>query len=128
MIDLIVNHSDDWFTFGFPARVGEIVTFEQVNVLDSFGDSWPLSPPSDWSLFTTAGLDPRSLVLWATARTPLAGPVLDEVVIGIDEDANLVWAVEQVVAGATMPTPPVPPPRCPPRQTPRHAGRSLTSP
>jgi len=59
LIDLIVNHSDDWFTFGFPARVGEIVTFEEVNVLDSFGDSWPLSPPSDWSLFTTAGLGSR---------------------------------------------------------------------
>jgi hypothetical protein len=37
------------------------------------------------------------------------GPVLDEVVIGIDEDANLVWAVEQIVRGQTMPTPPAPP-------------------
>lgn len=109
LIDLIVNHSDDWFTFGLSARAGEIVTFEAVNVLDSFGGSWPLSPPSDWSLFTTAGLDPRSLVVWATARTPLVGPLLDEVVIGIDEDANMVWAVEQVVGGRTMPTPPTPP-------------------
>lgn len=125
LIDLIVNHSDDWFTFGFPARVGEIVTFEEVNVLDSFGDSWPLSPPSDWSLFSTAGLGPRSLVLWATARTPLVGPVLDEVVIGIDEDANLVWAVEQVIAGRTMPTPPVPPPP-PPAQADATARRSFS--
>lgn len=110
LIDLIVNHSDDWFTFGIPARAGEIVTFDDVRVLDSFGDSWPLAPPAGWSLFATSGLDARSLVLWATARTPLTGPVLDEIVLGMDEDANLVWAVERVAAGRTMPTPPSPPP------------------
>jgi hypothetical protein len=108
LIDLVVNHSDDWFTFSVPARAGEIVTFDGVSVVDSFGDAWPLAPPADWSLFTTAGLDPRSLVVWATARTPLVGPVLDDVVIGIDEDANVVWAVETVVAGRTTAAPPGP--------------------
>ena len=76
-----------------------------MTVTDSFGDNWPLTVPTDWSLFGTTGLDPSSIVVWATARTPLAGPVLDEVVIGIDEDANLVWAVEQIVAGQTLATP-----------------------
>jgi len=109
LIDLIVNHSDDWFTFSVPARAGQIITLDDVTVIDSFGQRWPLSVPKDWSLFATTGLDPSSIVLWATARTPLAGPILDEVVIGIDEDANLVWAVEQVVAGQTLATP-VPPP------------------
>jgi hypothetical protein len=109
LIDLIVNHSDDWFTFSTAARVGEIVTFEAVSVIDSFGDPWPLAPPDDWSLFATTGLDRRSLVLWSTARTPLTGPVLDQVVLGIDEDANLVWAVEQIVRGRTVPTPAAPP-------------------
>lgn len=105
LIDLIVNHSDDWFTFSVPARSGEVITLDQVTVTDSFGQAWPLSPPDDWSLFRTEGLEPTSLVLWATTLTPLQGPVLDEVVIGIDEDANLVWAVERVVRGRTMPTP-----------------------
>jgi hypothetical protein len=35
--------------------------------------------------------DPSSIVVGATARTPLTGPILDDVVIGMDEDANLVW-------------------------------------
>jgi hypothetical protein len=105
LIDLIVNHSDDWFTFAVPARPGEVLTLETVNVLDSFGQSWPLAPPTGWGLFQTEGLGPSSLVVWATTATPLLGPVLDEVVIGIDEDANLVWAVERVVRGRTMPTP-----------------------
>jgi hypothetical protein len=110
LIDLVVNHSDDWFTFTLPATAGQIITLDTVTVTDSFGDSWPLSVPKDWSLFTTTGLDPNSIVVWATARTPLAGPVLDQVVIGIDDDANLVWAVEQIVAGQTLATPDPPPP------------------
>jgi hypothetical protein len=113
LIDLIVNHSDDWFTFAIPARAGHILTLDDVSVIDSFGEKWPLAPPSDWSLFATTGLGARSLVVWATALTPLVGPVLDDVVIGIDEDANLVWAVEQVVGGRTLETPPAPPNRVP---------------
>jgi hypothetical protein len=38
--------------------------------------------------------DPSSIVVWATARTPLTGPILDDVVIGMDEDANLVHQLE----------------------------------
>lgn len=105
LIDLIVNHSDDWYTFSLPARAGQIITLDEVTVIDSFGDPWPVTAPKDWSLFATTGLDPSSIVVWATARTPLAGPILDEVVIGIDEDANLVWAVEHIVAGHTLATP-----------------------
>jgi hypothetical protein len=53
-------------------------------------------------MFGVDGLDARSLVVWATAATPLVGPILDEVVVGIDEDANLVWAVEQRLRGRTV--------------------------
>ena len=35
--------------------------------------------------------------------------MLDEVIIGIDEDANLVWAVEKLIGGRTIPTPERPP-------------------
>jgi len=105
LIDLIVNHSDDWFTFSLPALAGHVTTLAEVTVVDSFGNSWPLSVPRDWSLFGTTGLDPSSIVIWATARTPLTGPILDDVVIGMDEDANLVWAVEQVVTGRTLASP-----------------------
>jgi hypothetical protein len=108
LIDLIVNHSDDWFTFPFEARTGEVVTLDEVRVVDSFGQAWPVTAPDDWSLFRTHGLDARSLVIWATAATPLIGPLLDEVVIGIDEDANLIWAVELAIAGRTLTTPEAP--------------------
>ncbi len=58
------------------------------------------------------------MVVWATAPAPLVGPVVDDVVVGIDEDANLVWAVEQVVAGRTLATPPPPPGPVPPSDPP----------
>jgi hypothetical protein len=110
LIDLLVNQSDDWFTFPVNARAGHVVTLEEVVVHDSFGEDWKLSPPADWSLFATKGFDTRSLVVWATAATPLAGPVLDEVVIGIDEDSNLVWAVEQRLRGRGVLGDEIPPP------------------
>ncbi|MFF0945489.1 hypothetical protein ACFYE2_14860 [Kocuria sp. CPCC 205300] len=102
LIDLIVNQSDDWFSFPVDALAGYVVTLEKVVVHDSFGEDWTLTPPADWSMFATDGLERNALVVWATAATPLVGPVLDEVVIGIDEDANLVWAVEQRLRGRSV--------------------------
>lgn len=102
LVDLVVNQSDDWFSFPVDAMAGHVVTLDEVVVSDSFGEDWTLAPPADWTMFATHGLDRRSLVVWATAATPLVGPVLDEVVIGIDEDANLVWAVEQRLRGRAL--------------------------
>jgi hypothetical protein len=110
LIDLIANHSDDWFTFPIEAAPGHVIHLDEVVVTDSFGDDWPLNPPPGWSLFGTFGFDDRSLVLWATAATPLVGPVLDEVTVGIDEDANLVWAVERRLRGRDVPSDPDPQP------------------
>ncbi|WP_432513065.1 hypothetical protein [Kineococcus sp. SYSU DK001] len=113
LVDLLVNQSDDWFSFPVQARAGHVVTLDEVVVLDSFGDPWTLEAPTDWSMFATDGLDRSSLVVWGTAATPLVGPVLDEVVIGVDEDANLVWAVEQRLRGRAVPSDDDPPPEPP---------------
>lgn len=102
LIDLIANQSDDWFSFPVDALAGHVATLEKVVVHDSFGEDWTLTAPTDWSMFATDGLERNSLVVWATAATPLVGPVLDEVVIGIDEDSNQVWAVEQRLRGRSV--------------------------
>jgi hypothetical protein len=48
-------------------------------VTDSFGDEWTLAAPSDGSTrFATEGLDVSSLVVWAKASTPPAGPAIDD--------------------------------------------------
>lgn len=105
LIDLIASHSDDWFTFPITTKLGHVVTLHEVTVRDSFDEEYTLSPPVGWSLFAVSGLGRDSLVLWPTVATPLSGPVLDEVVVGVDEDANLAWGVEQRVNGIEVPTP-----------------------
>ncbi|MFG2076338.1 hypothetical protein [Nonomuraea maritima] len=119
LIELICDHANDWFTFPVPAprprpgqdpppTSGVVVGLGRVRVKDGFDDWWDLTvppgaedppagpdeAPGPWSLFRTAGLDRASLVVWPTATTPLTGPVLDDVLLGVDEDANLLWAVE----------------------------------
>ena len=75
---------------------------------DSFGDDWELSsPPTEgagkWSLFHTAGLGTSSsLVVWPVVVAPQGGALLDDIMIGIDEDANMAWAVELKADGRTL--------------------------
>jgi hypothetical protein len=112
LIDLLTTHSDDWFTFHLRSSAGQVVTLHRLAVRDTFDEVHTINlapsgpggpgkpaPPADWSLFAVEGLGEWALPLWPTAASPLAGEPLEEVVLGIDEDANLLWAVEQRVDG-----------------------------
>lgn len=107
LLDVALAHADDWFTFPVPPPAdpatdpssGVLVTLTDVTVRDSFGEVWELTaPPASgagaWSLFQTAGLPESQLLVWPVAVAPHSGPVLDEILIGVDEDANLAWALE----------------------------------
>jgi hypothetical protein len=117
LFDVALAHSDDWFAFPVPPPVGSgvadppssgvVVTLRQVTVRDSFDEVWPLSPPPSagpgaWSLFHTAGLPESALVIWPIAAAPLSGPLLDDIALGVDEDANLAWAVEMRANGLAL--------------------------
>jgi hypothetical protein len=104
LLELLSSHSDDWFTFAVDTDPGTVVTLTDVTVTDAFGDVHDLETPDDWSLFRVRGLDPRSLIVWPTVATPLTGPVRDEIVIGADEDAAMLWAVERRVEGRDVAT------------------------
>jgi hypothetical protein len=104
LIDVAMAHSDDWFSIHVPppadrASSGVLVRLPQVKVKDSFDQVWdivppPASGPAGWSLFHTAGLAEADLLIWPVAVAPSNGPILDDVLIGVDEDANLAWALE----------------------------------
>ncbi len=107
LLDLVLEHADDWFTFPVPPPAnpdqvpssGVLVTLAGVTVRDSFDEVWnlatpPASGPGAWSLFHTAGLPESQLLVWPVAVAPHSGPVLDEILLGVDEDANLAWAIE----------------------------------
>jgi hypothetical protein len=75
--------------------------------LDAGAARWPgLQPPADWTLFKVDGLAPgdpglsvAELVLWHVAELPLESGALERVQFGIDEESNLLWAVERTVDG-----------------------------
>ena len=113
LYDVALAHSDDWFWLPVPTpepgpdgsmapSSGVVVTVHTAIVRDSFGDEWPLQAPPDWSLFRTADLPHSALVVWPVAVAPHRGPVLDEVMLGVDEDANLAWAVELRADGLAL--------------------------
>jgi hypothetical protein len=106
LLRLTVGHANDWFLLPVDASIGSIVTLHYVTVIDAFGDEWPLLAPTDWSLFRVRGLDRTSLLLAVTAATPLVSDPIEDVVLGIDEDANVVWAVEQRADGRSLDTTP----------------------
>lgn len=133
LVDLVVSHADDWFSFPVGATAGTVVTIHSVQVRDTFGDTTEVQPPADWSLFAVTGLPSSSLVVWPTVATPLTGPPLDEVIVGIDEDANLLWAIERRAGGRELapapaePLTPGPPPAGQLRASTRKAYRYLPS-
>lgn len=116
LLDLIFGHADDWFLVpvgsttpppdeepvGSP--VGHVLSLEEVTITDSFGEEWPRADQpwataEDWTMFGVTGLGVRQLPIWPVAAAPLVGEAVEEVSIGMDEDANLVWAVEERFAG-----------------------------
>lgn len=104
LIDVVSSHSDDWFVVPVDTAtpsVGRLVTVERLCVIDSFDQEHELIAPADgWSLCHVAGLaDGWTLPVFPMAAVPVHGRVLDQVDIGIDEDANLAWAMERRLSG-----------------------------
>jgi hypothetical protein len=120
LTELIFSHSDDWFLFPALARAGHVVEIESLEVTDAFGRKyrsqelnpdgnalWPgLNPPEGWTLFQVDGASPgeeglprASLLLWHVAELPLESIPIERVQFGLDEESNLLWAVERNVDG-----------------------------
>ena len=118
LLDLIFGHADDWFLLPVTSEVGRVLYLEDIRITDSFDETWPRpdapwADDDDWTMFRVTGLGPRRLPIWPVAAAPLAGSAVEEVVVGIDEDANLAWAVEERLEGRV--TERVRPPQQPPR-------------
>ena len=100
MTHIASSHYDDWFTTPLTTTVGSILTVQSVEIRDSMGQVDEALPVTGWSMFRVSGLDNNSFLTWPTVLGPLSAAAnLDQIAIGIDEDANLVWAVEQRIGG-----------------------------
>lgn len=105
LIETLAGLGDNWFQMPITTRVGLVLSINRARVVDSFGDRWDLTPPQRWRLFRVDGFDGDSVVLWPRTASPLEGPLLEEVVLGVDEDANLLVAVEKRLGGRDVATP-----------------------
>lgn len=93
---------------------GVVATIHGATVRDSFDTTWELHPPPDpeaermpgdpapWSLFRVIRLCTRSMPSGTWPWAPPAGPLLHDVEIGVDDDANLAWAVELTADDVTL--------------------------
>jgi hypothetical protein len=111
LVELIYSHSDDWFLLPIDVASGSIVSIRQMKVTDSFGEVYDgsdklpngalkypgLSAPSDFSIYRCAGLPVESLVVWPVAEGPLESAPLERVQLGVDEQANVLWALERII-------------------------------
>ncbi len=110
MTELHASHSDEWFIFPVMGQAGTILTIETVEVADSFGRHYSseelvgpdprwsgLRPPLDWTLFHTDGLEAADLLLWHVAEIPLESGSVERVQFGLDDESNLLWAVERII-------------------------------
>lgn len=107
LVEFSSTYGNDWFTFPVPVDHGTVLTVPELVVRDTFGRHELVAVAADtaWSMFEPSGGDgtPR-LVVPPVSVGRLAGPVVEEVRLVRDENANLVWGLEAIVtdsAGVT---------------------------
>jgi hypothetical protein len=92
--------TDGWFTAPLVAPTGTLLTVGRVVIDDSMDMTSTAMPALDWAMYHVSGRRANELLLWPAVTHPLAGAIpLDEVDIGVDEDSNLLWAVERRING-----------------------------
>jgi hypothetical protein len=114
-LEFALVYSNDWFQVPCDLPAGAIATIRGLAVTDVFGHQLWITPAGAgddedrrrWSMFTLDIAGPAhvpadtALFLPPTVPKAATGPVLEEVALVRDENANLVWGVEQIVRVAT---------------------------
>jgi hypothetical protein len=114
LINLTASHGDNWFTAPLLSPTGTLVAVSDVQVEDVMGLTTKKAALNDWSFFRVTGRGTSELLIWPTVANPLtAATALDDVLLGIDEDANILWAIEQRADGAELVEPDEPEPEEP---------------
>jgi hypothetical protein len=110
-LEFALVYSNDWFSLPCDLPAGTRATIQGLSVTDVFGQRLWITPAAAgddenwrrWSMFTldTIGAEtvPADTGLFLPPSVPkvAVGPVLEEVSLIRDENANLVWGIEQTV-------------------------------
>ncbi|MFD2767180.1 hypothetical protein [Micromonospora eburnea] len=108
LLEFGLVYANDHFVVPLELPVGSATRIRSLIVTDTFGTQTlvPAAPDTrGWALFRpwnpVAGEPSEVLVLPPTAATTVDSDPVEEVRFGRDEMANLVWAIERTVTGAT---------------------------
>ena len=114
LINLTASHRDNWFTAPLLSPTGTLVAVSKVEVEDVMGLKTTKAAVNNWSFFRVSGREHHRAADRPTVANPLnAAVALDNVLLGIDEDANILWAIELRVDGAELVEPEEPEPEVP---------------
>jgi hypothetical protein len=114
-LEFALVYSNDWYQLPCDLPAGTLAAIQGLAVTDVFGQRLWITPAGSgsdddwqrWSMFTldTIGDDAvaadTSLLLPLSVPKVAEGPALEEVSLIRDENANLVWGIEQTVRLAT---------------------------
>jgi hypothetical protein len=108
--EFALTYGNDWLVVPLDVPYGSLVTVESVLFTTTFGERYvvrpttEVSPDGRWRMFTVTGADGRSaegLLVPPGSVAVQDGPAVEEVLFLRDEMANLAWAVERSVQGAS---------------------------
>lgn len=118
VVECALVYGGDWLVVPFDVPAASLVRTGAVTYRTTFGETFlahqPAVSASPWRMYDVTdvtGAALGALVLPPVAPGRLEGPALEDVAFLRDELANLVWAVEHVVEGASGDPVPVPPGR-----------------
>ncbi|MFC9811267.1 hypothetical protein ACFVJM_04220 [Streptomyces virginiae] len=114
-LEFALVYSNDWYQLPCDLPAGTLASVSGLSVTDVFGEQQWIAPAGAgpggdwrrWSMFTLDCLGGKqtaaqpALLLPPGASKISDGPVLEEVLLVRDEQANLVWGLEQTVRTAT---------------------------
>jgi hypothetical protein len=114
-LEFALVYSNDWYQLPCELPVGSLAGIAGLTVTDTFGHKLWITPANagddeDWRRWSMFSLDTigaeavaaeTSILVPPTVPKVAEGPLLEEVTLVRDENANLVWGVEKTVRMAT---------------------------
>jgi len=108
--EFALTYGNDWIIVPLDVPFGSLSTVESVLYTTTFGEHYVVKPTTEvspdgrWRMFTIAnpaGASINGLLVPPGAVAVQDGPPIEEVLFLRDEMANMVWAIERTVQGAS---------------------------
>jgi hypothetical protein len=108
--EFALTYGNDWFVVPLDVPFGSLTTIESLTYATTFGEHFvvkptaSVSPDHRWQMYTITGADGvalNGLLVPPSAVAVQDGPAIEEVLFIRDEMANMAWAVERKVQGAS---------------------------